>query len=532
MRRYCLLLVLIFAFYEVLPLLRPGYIPTHDGEFSIIRVWQFSKVLASGNLLPRWAPDLNSGYGVPLFIFYYPLPYYFASIIHSIFSLVDSLKFTMALSYLIAATACFVWLRKIFNTKGATIGSLVFIAVPYWFVDIYIRGSVGEVMAIVWVMTSLVSVEYALPRALTLSVAALMISHNIEATLFLPVIILYVLLRKKQFLEFIILGLGLSSFFWLPALLEQKFVAGLSNFDFRDHFPEFAQLIIPSGGSGFSRPGWPSDEMSQQVGLVVWVVLLASPVFLLREKNIQYKRLIGSGLILSVIALFLMLDISIPVWQFVRPMKFIQYPWRLLSYFIPIAGLLGGYVAWRSARIWLPLTLGALALLLSFPYTHPVVYASRSDAYYLTRPEFTDGTTTVGNSFSTLWLPWQPKRSHSRLETSANVTISELKEQPTRYVFDLKAIGEGWVKLNISYFPGWTVTLDGKEWPMSEQSGVMRFIAPSGAHNVTVQFRDTPVRKTAGMVSVLSLFWLIGLGILGQDRYANRHRNVPSQERP
>ncbi len=531
MKKYLLPLVLIVGLYAVLPLFRPGYIPTHDGEFSIIRIWQFHKVLLSGNILPRWAPDLNSGYGIPLFIFYYPLPYYVASAFHGIFSLVDSFKLTMAISYLTAIAASFFWLKKLFNRKAAAIGSLVALSVPYWFVDIYVRGSVGEVLGITWAIIALASIEYKNALLFAGAVAALILSHNIEAALFLPFLLLYIALRRKPFLGFLFLGIGVASFFWIPALFEQRFVLGLSNFDFRDHFPEFAQLVIPSWGTGFSGPGWPSGEMSQQVGIGVWTALLLSLVLVWKEKNNHMKLLVGGFLSFAALAIFLMLDVSTPVWLVLRPMKFIQYPWRMLSYFIPIAGMLSGYIAWKSSKIFLPVFLAAAALFFAFPYVQPVIYSPRPDSYYLTRKEFTDGTTSVGNSFSTLWLPWQSARSSSKIESSPNVAISGVQEDRGGYVLNLNATGDGWLKLNVSFFPGWNITIDNKKQRMNEESGVIGFTVPSGPHRVEARFGDTPIRQFAGILSLLSLFCLIGLGILGQGQYAYRHRNISSRKR-
>ena len=47
--------------YAVLPLFGRSYIPTHDGEYHIIRIVEFAKMLGEGNIVPRWAPELNSG---------------------------------------------------------------------------------------------------------------------------------------------------------------------------------------------------------------------------------------------------------------------------------------------------------------------------------------------------------------------------------------------------------------------------------------------------------------------------------------
>src|SRR5258706_7369843 len=91
-----ILIVLIIAFLAGFPLLHPGLIPTHDGEYHVIRFYEFDKVLRSGNLYPRWAPDLAYGFGMPILTYVYPLPNYVASFFHIFgLSFIDGFKVNM-----------------------------------------------------------------------------------------------------------------------------------------------------------------------------------------------------------------------------------------------------------------------------------------------------------------------------------------------------------------------------------------------------------------------------------------------------
>ncbi|OGG24468.1 hypothetical protein A3A79_04770 [Candidatus Gottesmanbacteria bacterium RIFCSPLOWO2_01_FULL_43_11b] len=499
MKKIFIAIILALALWFASPLLRPGFIPTHDGEFSIIRIWQYSKMMGEGYLFSRWAPDLNSGYGVPLFTFYYPFPYFVGSLFHFAgLSLVNSFKLTLGFSYITAITLCFLWLKKLFNFQTAIIGTLFFLSVPYWFVNLYVRGSVGEVMAMASLMAVLVGIEYQRIRIAAFALAALIISHNITAFIFLPLIVGYSFFRKKIPFTYFVWGLALSAFFWIPAIVEQKFVVGLSNFDYRDHFPELAQLLIPSWGTGFSRPGWPADEMSQQLGVGVVALLALALVY--------FRKILTWPLLVSVLILFLMLEASIPVWNIIPALQFIQYPWRLLSVFIPLSAYLGAYIAGRNRVV--ATVLAVITLLVSVRYAQPVIYESRGDEYYLSKREFTDGTTSVGNSFSTLWLTWQ-------------------KERPAQ-VFE-KGQGES-VIANISYYPGWTVVVDGRKTEVKEANGRIQFEVPPEAQNYELRFRETPLRLVSDGISIVSLFWLIGSGIL-VSRYAHSNRRLSSRKR-
>src|SRR5581483_4214885 len=99
-----LLFILFLSILPLLPLFHSGLFPTHDGEYHVIRFYEFYKVINSGDWYPRWAPDLNFGYGVPLFNYVYPFPNYVASFLHIFhISFIDGFKLNMAVASLIGS---------------------------------------------------------------------------------------------------------------------------------------------------------------------------------------------------------------------------------------------------------------------------------------------------------------------------------------------------------------------------------------------------------------------------------------------
>src|SRR3989338_2747037 len=124
--------------------------------------------------------------------------------------------------------------------------------VPYWFVDIFVRGSVGEVLAIGLSLLAFAAIAWERRGVVTLAVTGLILSHNIIAIIFLPILFIYALLVSRRLTGWIVLGIGISVYFWLPALVEAQYVLGLNTVSFVDHFPDLAQLLIPSWGTGFS----------------------------------------------------------------------------------------------------------------------------------------------------------------------------------------------------------------------------------------------------------------------------------------
>src|SRR3990172_9009087 len=79
--KYVFLLIFI-SFLFLTPIFSPNFYMSHDGEAHVARFAAYFQAFADGQIPPRWAGNLNSGYGTPLFIFFYPLPGYIASLLH------------------------------------------------------------------------------------------------------------------------------------------------------------------------------------------------------------------------------------------------------------------------------------------------------------------------------------------------------------------------------------------------------------------------------------------------------------------
>lgn len=513
--------VLAVSLFASWPLFAEGFIPTHDGEYHIIRFWQFFKMLTSGSFFPRWAPDINSGYGLPLFNFHYPFPNYIGAFFHLMgVSFVDSFKLALGAGYLTAVVACFYWLKKSFHPYAAAIGTIVFSSVPYWFVDIYVRGSIGEVWAIAFFFISLRLIEKQYLTA-AFSVALLILSHNIMAMLLIPTLCVYAYIRNRTSLPFIVAGLLLSAYFWLPAIAERGFVTGLNSVDFRDHFVQLFQLVIPSWGTGFSVREMTSSEMSFQIGVVSMLVVFLT-LFRIRKLPLPGKLF----LLMGSLAVFFMLDVSQPFWESITVLQLVQYPWRLLVFVLPLAAYLSSFVASLYPR-WIAVTLCIVAVGVSVKYMRPVVYAPRSDEHYLTRPEFTDGTSSIGNTFSTIWTDWKQTRAQKRVEAeSGNARVISETGTPLRYRIDVEAQTPVIIRVNTLYYPGWTVEAGGRSIPIQyEKQGIIEFLLESGQHLVDVRFGETPLRKLADMISVCSFAILIILGYtLKKYAHRNTHR--------
>lgn len=523
--RNSIFVVTVFSIIAGLALLRPGLPPTHDGEYHIIRFYEFNKALRDGDWYPRWAPDLNNGFGVPLFNYVYPLPNYIASLLHFLgISFIDAFKLQMFIATLVGGIFFYLWARQFWGNLGGIVSSVFYTFSPYHFVDIYIRGSVGEVWALALFPAFLWSLTKS-PILAGIFLAGIIFSHNILALMFFPFALSYAGFlifqgkNKKHLIRnityAILLGLTLSAIFWLPAILERQYVTGLEIYDIRGNFPELYQLLIPSWGSGFSGADL-QNQMSFQIGvgnlLVVLFGLLAAIVGIKKRK--RWVGIVLFSLVWFIAIFLLLLKVSLPIWERVPFMNYFQFPWRFLSLEILITSFLAGSVLksfdFAQGKIFLAFFLTLLVFLLGIGYAKPAYYHQRNDAYYTSRPNFIDGTNSPGNYFNTIWINRDLKRANRKLTfvKGEGEILSEITET-TNYTFDVLVKQDSETLVNTAYFPGWIVLIDGKKiLPHPNKDGLISFEVPKGKHLIRLRFVDTPVREIGKISFFLSLIIL------------------------
>lgn len=540
--------IILISLVGIYPLFSTGFYPFHD-EPQIANLYQMIRILKDGQFPPRWAPDMSFNYGYPLFNFYYQLPFYLGSFFNLVlgFSLVQSLKLVFLLSLPLSGISFFFLAKKYFPVLGAFGASLLYMFTPYRAVDLYVRGAVGELWSFVFMPLVLLSFINLTEERKTknlifagLSLAGLILSHNLSAIVFLPFVgifcLVLILSDENKFYRFVssffglILGLGLSAYYWLPAVLEKRYVQTGTPFNPIDHFPFIKQLIIPSWGYGASLWG-PYDGMSFQIGLVnIAGVLLAVIFFFLLRRNLkkEIKFLFGFILFSLFFVLFLMNIRSLFIWNIIPLGDYVQFPWRLLMLATLFSSILIGFLGLFKNRFlkFLPLFFGITSILITWNYFKPEKIINVDDEYYLNRffaAQSVEGETKiVSNQYFnysedylplTIWTKERPKY--------LPVSKIELKKGQVFYTENhtnlikakVEAPEETLMTVNNYYFPGWKIFVDGKEQKIGVDmvSGNMRVLLPQGEHNVEVIFKNTLVRTIANFLSAFSLALIVFL---------------------
>lgn len=544
--KYLLSIIIIaISIIPLLDLFHPGLPITHDSQDHVARIANFYLNLEEGNIIPRWAQNLNWGYGHPILMFLYPLPSYFASLFHSIgISLVDSTKIVFGLSYLISGLTMYLWINEFLGSRAAFISCLLYLFAPYRFIDLYVRGAIGEHIAFIFLplvayfilkLSKKYSKWYLIGGSFSL--AGLLLSHNAISLMFLPLVFLYAFYliwqnkNKKPLIvslcSLIILGFGLVSFFWMPAFFEGKYTLRdiVTKGEYASRFVDFKDFIYGQWNYGIS------GQFSVQIGIVqLFMAILAVPaIFLLKRKNNKLWILTMSLFIVFLTTLFLMTQYSKFVWDWVTTLQKFQFPWRFLSLTVFITAVFGGIVVNQTAKkfqlIACYLILAAL-IFCNKDYWHAKDYLIINESFFTGIYLSTTDTGESSPIWSVRFMEKQPK-SHIEI-LSGNVKTEELSRTSTNHKYKVNAQTEVRLRENTLYFPGWEVLVDGKKTNIEFQDpgsrGLMTFFVEKGEHNIDLIFKETKLRLIADIISLLSFVIILILGILKKTSIWQHYR--------
>jgi hypothetical protein len=402
-----LILVILFSALAAVPLLKPGYFwSAHDARHDVYFIFQYLRVMNDGHWLARWSPEFSFGYGYPFFLIYGPLTSFLGALLVKFAGLgyTQAVELLFGTAIIASGLAMYGYVRSWLGRNAGLVAAVAYVFIPYRLVEVYVRASLAEYVALIWLPLILWSVRAAfqstrsnphsppstLPAllAIALTFAGLMLTSNLVALIFVPLLALYCLLlllnrvneeqpvrrlSKESLLPLIatlirigaapaaglLLGLLMSAFFWLPALSEGKLVnqdqwyGGYYRPEL--HFVYANQLFAPDWGFGISQPG-PDDAqqgaLSFQIGAAPLALAILSLIGLrgLRSGRRRELMLLWLWLLLAV---FLMLPISGWAWQHIGFVSFAQFPWRwLMIAALPLAVLAGSAALLGVDPLW------------------------------------------------------------------------------------------------------------------------------------------------------------------------------------
>jgi hypothetical protein len=585
----------------LLPALQPllfGHMPRGaDGLLHMHRLAQLERAVQGGLLYPRWLPDMAFGFGFPLFNYYAPLSYYLLLPLLAIGIPVEAaMQAGYVMALLAIAGGIYLWTRDLFGREAGMVAAVAAVYGPYILYDVHHRGVLPEVWGLAWLTLTFWSLHRLVSRPgrrslalTTLFYAALLISHNILALIGTPLLIAYAAFlmwtSSQQAkgnnqppavvrippantgrwrltllpLLALLLGLGFATFFWLPAFAEKEFVQIQQlylpeDFHYANHFlslpelvarPKVADAALINAELSFSL-GWPQLVLA----LLCWLPLPGARPF--TETQRRHRLLFTLAFLLMVA---MILPLSLPIWDNVPLLFFVQFPWRFLGPATLLLAVVAGAAVTRlpgRSSWWLALSLVALVLF-GLPWLFPNRYAPEATPTPVDLIRFEAKTGALGTTSAADYLPvtvqtlppadtllpaYEAAAPHyliPRLDSAAlppSVTVIGAEYGLTEAWLQLEAAEPFQARFFWFHFPGWRAWLNGRPQPVYADTphGLLALDVPAGRHDLRLAFGDTALRRFAWILSLFTL--LIFTAVLAWWPVRSEAASVPPKVAP
>jgi len=513
------LTIAVVCFLALAPFLWKGIPSGHDFEFHMFSWIEVVSQWKQGIMYPRWASLAHWGYGEARFIFYPPASWTLGAALGVIlpWKLVPGAYIWITLC--LAGASMFRLAREWLSPRDALFAAAFYAVNPYHLVIVYWRSAFAELLAAallpLFVLAIIRLKQPGIRPVLTLSMvlcaawltnapAAVMVHYSAAAIAVTLAVVerSWIPLRKTALA--VALGVGLASFYVIPAAYEGKWV-------------NIGEVLAPGvrPQDNFLFTNIPDPEHNQFNRLVstvaaVEIGAVVAAIWFSRkwrsEQRVPWALLATWG----TAAALLMLSPTNPLWQHLPKLRFVQLPWRwLLCLNAALAILLAASARRWRARVAAYLVLIAVVVWGAYRIQQPWwdsaadVQEMRDDVADAAGYEGTDEYVPLGAD------PYElnkdlPEVAAEHKETT-RVEVREWGAASKQIT--VRTDRPQLLTLRLFNYPAWEVTVNGErvEAKTTDVTGQMRIAVSPGSDDIRIHFGRTPDRTIGGWISLLSL---------------------------
>ncbi|MFP5237093.1 MAG: hypothetical protein ACLGSD_14425 [Acidobacteriota bacterium] len=552
-----------------------GFSCGHDFDFHLSSWFDALHSWRQGILYPHWASSANFFAGEPRFVFYPPMTWMLGAALHTLFLW---RHVPIALSFLLLF-GIGVAVRKLaleaMSDAPATLAGCFAMFSAYALFTVYERSDYAELAGGIWIALLLMLMlrdlrqpAEAQPRLLDgralplgIVVAGAWLSNptvGVMASYLLAALALWVAALRRSWVPTAraaiaaALGLGLSAFYWLPAWWEEQWIAIRQAVS--DPGERIENSFLFARHSGLELH---DIELMKVSAIVVFMVGLSVLALLIawRRRGLSGAR--RWWIVLALIppaVLLLQLPFSLPLWNVLPELRFLQFPWRwLVAVEAPMAVLLAAAVWPRSrrAQVWVGAACALFFVVsagfagiafhqdcdpddavlgMAANYAHHVgfegtdEYAPRgaeNDVVATGLPDaclVADPNEILGGGDPDLTPEW----SADQKSCIATYGFEDGNAEHRRV--QAAVPHAGYLVLRLRRYAAWRVQVNGRPAGVDAErkDGLMAVAVPQGPVKLTVDWGTTPDVLAARWISGLSLLAGLGLWLLERRRLQAR----------
>jgi len=506
------------------------------------RIKEFVFNLKNGQIPPRIAPGFSFNLGYPIFNYYAPTAYWITSGFNLLgIDPINSIKISFLITVVVAFIGMYLLGNELIGYPTGIIAGTLLASSPWMAVQIFIRGDLAEA----WFIALFPLTLYLLKKnadnnnqflflVTTIITSLLLTSHNLLSLIGAGILVIYILVIKKNLLKnyiVFILSLLLAGYFFLPALTEIKYTHAVQIATKATPYSSFLclkQIWTGAWGYGASVLGCENDGMAFMVGKLM-IILGTLGLFwgILNYKKIKNRLLFICLIIASLLSAFMTLYQSEFIWKLGDPYsKIFQFSWRFLDFVIISLSLLAGYLIINNKNILVKACLVILVIInvfyntkffTKFPMnlqklTQDMLsneYINTSVVYYV--PEYLPITASYKE-----WLKYQPQKTAYKIDRYVDkgpvvskdfLPVTTVKD--SFFYKESKTLLGGSYLLNIHYLPYWKIYVNGKPFNPDKLDQLGRpLIDLKTSTTIKIIYQQTPLEKSSNLITLLTIICL------------------------
>jgi hypothetical protein len=543
-----ILISLVISLTIISPFFWLGNASGHDFQYHAESWVDAAGQWKEGIVYPRWTEWANYGFGEPRFIFYPPFSWVLGALLGSVLPWNAVPIVFIVLVQIFAGLSAFALARRVVSGRAALFCLACYAANPYALLIVYMRSDFAELLAnaffpLLFLLALQICEFIGSPaetpqgsarRAIAgfaLAFAAVWLSNapaGVIASYSSFAVFGFAALTRRsrqplvRGIAGLALGFGLAAFYILPAAYEQRWV---------NIAQALSPGLLPSENFLYTVINDPEHTLFNWIASSIAVLLIIlTGLAALRtgrqdreRKSVLDNRVWLTLLILAGLATILMLRFTLPLWQLLPKLRFVQFPWRWMSLLaVAFAIFLGGAMGRRRGRIWAVVTFALIGSTAVFLVRNgwwdtqdiPTLRAAVTNGSGF---DGTDEYDPAGDDHTNL-----PTKSPEAMVMDTD-SIPGPNSRPTihvdRWSPEHKEVStnsrEGFfLGLRLLNYPAWRAEVNGVAVTPrgGEDYNQMIVPVPAGESHVRAQFVRTWDRSLGGGVSLVTAFFLFWIG--------------------
>jgi hypothetical protein len=557
---WALIVSLATALLIVAPFFVLGAASGHDFEFHASSWLDAAGQWKEGIVFPRWTEWANHGFGEPRFIFYPPLSWVLGAALGSLLPWNAVPVVFIVLTQTVAGLCAFALARTATSRGGALFGAACYAANPYALLVVYMRSDFAEQLAAAF---------YPLLFLLALRVCGILVAEkrghagkildaraprgpNRDIALFSAVFAavwlanapagvlasytVALLLAWAAWHETspwpalrgaagLLLGLGLTAFYLLPAAYEQQWVSIEQ---------ALSSGLQPAQNFLYTATADPEHTLFNWIASSVAILLIAATGIaavlswrkittaaaaepaVATDKNWRADLNVAM-LLVAAAATFLMLRFTAIFWRLLPKLRFVQFPWRWMAILAAACAFFEACAFRRARRRWIVVAMaGTFSVTTAALLIHQAwwdtedIPALRAAIRNGSGFDGTDEYDPLGDDHYDLPAK-SPEAAMLNAEDAeepppkANIRIEKWTASDKQLLITSAEASR--VALRLLDYPAWRVEVNGKPIAPQHPEGTAQMLVPlqPGTSQVRIHLVMTKDREAGAAITMLSL---------------------------